>query len=63
MKRIFLLIISALCILMSSALSVAATSGQEVPVMDERAVYAGIIALLCVTIGVIIYVISTYFKK
>jgi uncharacterized membrane protein len=48
---------------MSSALSVAATSGQEAPVMDERAVYAGIIALLCVTIGVIIYVISTYFKK
>ena len=63
MKRIFLLIISALCILMSSAISVAATSGQEAPVMDERAVYAGMIALLCVTIGVIIYVISTYFKK
>lgn len=63
MKRIFLFIISTLYIFAVSALSVAATSGQEPPVMNDRALYAGIIVLLCATIGVVIYVISTYFKK
>ncbi len=49
--------------MLSSALSVMATSGQEVPAADNTALYAGIIVLLCATIGVVIYVVSTYFKK
>ena len=63
MKKLFLFIISTLYIFAISTLSVAATAGQEMPVADEKALYAVIIAILCATIGVMIYVISTYFKK
>ena len=63
MKRFFVFIISTLYIFSVLTLSVAATSGQAAPAVDSKAVYAGIIVLLCATVGIIIYVISTYFKK
>ena len=63
MKRFFLFLISTLYILQISAFSAMATSGQELMQDNASAFYAGIIAILCATIGIVIYVISTYFKK
>ena len=63
MKRIFLLIISALYILQVTAVSVSATSFGELTQDNSAALYAGIIAILCATIGIMVYVITTYFKK
>jgi hypothetical protein len=63
MKRIFLLIISALYILQVTAVSVSATYFGELTQDNSAAIYAGIISILCATIGIMVYVITTYFKK
>jgi hypothetical protein len=62
MKKLVLFIITALFLLSCMATSAFALSGQEIlesPITD----YAGIIGLVCATVGVIAYVVYTYLKK
>lgn len=63
MKNRILFIILTLYLLLSAAPCAFATAGGEAAVPDPTVMYAGIIALLCATVGVIFYVIYTYFKK
>lgn len=62
MKKRFLFVILTLYLLLNSALPVSAASVQD-SAPDPVVMYGGIIAILCATVGVAIYVIYTYLKK
>jgi len=63
MKKRFLFIILTLYLLLNSAPPAFATAGGEPAMPGPTVMYAGIIALLCATVGIIIYVIHTYLRK
>jgi len=63
MKKRFLPIIASLFILLNTTSFAAATSVADSFVPNDTWIYAGTIALLLATAGVMCYAVYTYFRK